>query len=314
MRHATNTTPNRPTTNTASSITPGTPANEAIPALLRIAGNRLHGLARRLCGNTADAEDMVQDVFLQAFRAWGTFRGEADPVTWLYAIAARSCKTRKRRKGGVDRRTPALSQLMPWSESTVRRFAAAPDDRDAQLERAEAVARVQSEIVCLPEHLRMPLILKDVLELSVESVGSALGLEVNTVKTRLHRARMALRKAMVMTGARSPAPSPIFEKQVCLDLLKAKLDAMDRGGTHAGFGVPQAEMCARCRAVFQELDVVQDACSQLGDGRIPAALRDRILREIELLDASARAVNITPRRGRRPVRGRRSPGSGAKSR
>ncbi|MCE7972791.1 MAG: sigma-70 family RNA polymerase sigma factor [Leptolyngbya sp. PLA1] len=282
-------------------VTPAMPAREAIPALLEAAGGRLHGLARRLCGNAADAEDMLQDVFLQAFRKWHTFRGEADPVTWLYAIAARSCKARARRRRGTDPRTPALSQLMPWSESTVMQIAAAPNDAGANAARAESIARVQAEIARLPEHLRVPLIMKDVLELSVEDTASGLGLAENTVKTRLHRARLALRKSMTSEAKAAQAPAPIFEKQVCLDLLKAKFSAMDRGGTAAGFTVPQAELCARCRAVFRELDLVQDACARLGDGHLPSAVRSRILAAIRARDDGAAPRN---RRGRKPVAGR----------
>jgi RNA polymerase sigma-70 factor (ECF subfamily) len=287
--------------------TPGTPAEIAIPALIDRAGGRLHGLARRLCGNAADADDMVQEVFLQAFRKWHTFRGDADPTTWLYAIAARACKARHRRKGGSDARAPAMSQLMPWSESTVTQLAAAPDDTAETAARNEAVSRVQREIARLPEHLRLPLVLKEVLELSVEDTASALGLAENTVKTRLHRARLALRKAMTAKSPGVHAPAPIFEKQVCLDLLKAKLDAMDRGGSARGFTVPQADVCARCRAVFRELDLVQDACSQLGDGAIPKALKTKILRALADRDAVERIQAHKPRRGRRPVTARPHP-------
>lgn len=269
----------------------------AVAALLEAHGGRLHSLALRMCGHRADAEDMVQEVFLQAFRKWHTFKGEADPGTWLYAIAARSCKARMRRKGGVDRRVPAVSQLMPWQETSVMAVAAAPRGEEPEVERREAVARVQGEIARLPEHLRMPVVLKEVVGLSVEETASALGLEGATVKTRLHRARLALRKAMTAKGAAVDAPAPIYEKQVCLDLLKAKLEAMDRGGTAAGFGVPQAEVCARCRAVFRELDLVQDACVQMGAGEMPRALREKILRAIAERDAG----EVKVRRGRRPV-------------
>src|SRR5688572_12755333 len=100
---------------------PGTPAPDAVADLLDRYGGRVRALALRLCGNRADADDAVQEVFLQALRKWHTFRGESDPGTWLYAIAARSCRARLRRKGGVDRRTPAVSQLMPWGETTVMR-------------------------------------------------------------------------------------------------------------------------------------------------------------------------------------------------
>jgi RNA polymerase sigma-70 factor (ECF subfamily) len=283
-------------------ITPATPASEAIPALVERAGGRIHGLARKLCGNLADAEDVVQDVFLQAYRKWHLFRGESDPATWLYAIAVRTCRSRARRKGGIDRRMPALSQLMPWSETKVMEVAAAPDDTAHRSQRNEAVARVQAEIARLPEHLRIPYVLKEVIELSVEDTAAALGLAENTVKTRLHRARLALRKAMTARSPLVKAPIPIFEKQVCLDLLKAKLEAMDRGGVAHGFAVPQAEVCARCRAVFRELDLVQDACARLGDGSMPSPLRRKILAALAAREDAERATESKPRRGRKPVR------------
>lgn len=267
----------------------------------------LYGLALRMCGNRADADDVVQEAFLQAFRKWHTFRGDADPGTWLYAIAARSCKPRLRRKGGVDRRMPAMSQLLPWRETTVMEIAAAPDvDVDAS-EREESIAHVQSAIARLPEHLRVPLVMKEVLGMRVDDVAGALGLAENTIKTRLHRGRLALRKVMTAGAAAVDAPAPIFEKQVCLDLLKAKMAAMDRGGVNAGFTVPQAELCARCRAVFRELDLVQDACAAMAKGSMPPAVRNAVLRAIRERDkaevAPTAGRHAAPRRGRPPVKG-----------
>ncbi|MFN4243924.1 MAG: RNA polymerase sigma factor [Tepidisphaerales bacterium] len=279
---------------------PSDDARRAVVELLDRYGPRLHALAMRLCRHRADADDMVQDIFLTALRKWHTFRGEADPGTWLHAIAARSCKARTRRKGGIDRRQVPMSQLMPWSEKTVMEVAAADEGAEDASQRQEAIARVQAEVARLPEHLRLPLVLKDVLQMSVEDVAAALGLAENTVKTRLHRARLALRKAMTARARAVDAPAPIYEKQVCLDLLKAKLDAMDRGDVAGGSKLPQAEMCARCRAVFRELDLVQEACTHLGEGKLPASLREKITR---MLEDRARTVERTPRRGRKPIRG-----------
>ncbi len=301
-------TPSTPRTPPARQATPprrieaGTPASTAVAALADVYGARIRGLATRLCANRSDADDLVQEVFLQAFRSWPTFRGEADPGTWLHAIAARTCRRRFSR--AAARRMPAASQLMPWSETTVMQVAAAPEDEESESERREAVARVQREIARLPSFLRVPLVLKEVLELSVEETGSALGLATNTVKTRLHRARLALRKAMTAKAAAVEAPAPIYEKQVCLDLLKAKMEAMDRGGRAAEFTVPQAEVCERCRAVFRELDLVQDACARMDEGTMPASLRATIIRAIEQRDRAERASEARPRRGRRPTQGR----------
>lgn len=252
-------------------------AGEAIPRLVEGHAPRLYSLASRLCGNAADAEDMVQGVFLQAFRKWHTFKGDADPGTWLYAIAARSCKARMRRKGGVDRRMPALSQLMPFTDS---RVVDVPGGRE-QSPAAAVVAResqraVRDAIVSLPAAFRVPLVLKEMLEMPIEEVGEALNIKPQTVKTRVHRARLMLRKAIV-EGAAVPtrgAPAPTYERQVCLDLLRAKLDAMDRG---RGFPIGQQVVCERCRAVFAELDLAQQACARLGEGVMPGELRARLL-------------------------------------
>ncbi len=280
------------------------PAHQALAKLVDTHGPKLHALALRLCRHRADADDMVQDVFTQALRKWHTFRGESDPGTWLYAIAARACKSRTRRRGGIDKRQVSFSQLLPWSETTVMGVAASPAQDENPAERREAIARVQSEIARLPEHLRLPVVLKDVLEMSIEDAASALGLSPNTVKTRLHRARLALRKAMRRSAASIAAPAPIYEKQVCLDLLKTKLEAMDRAGANASRIVPQAEVCARCRAVFRELDLVQDACSRIGEGELPAPLREKILSAIRLRDSQEITDRPARRPGRRPVAAR----------
>lgn len=276
-----------------------TDAREAISTLLREQGPKLHGLAMRLCRNRTDAEDLVQDVFLQAYRKWHTFRGESSPSTWLYTIAVRACRRRMKRQ----RRAPrALSQLAPWGETTVTAVASR-DDADSPLRR-EAITQVQQAIAQLPEHLRVPIVLKEVLALSIEETAAIMGVVENTVKTRLHRARLALRKALLARSRQVAAPAPIFERQVCLDLLKAKMRAMDEGGAAHGFVVPQAEVCARCRTVFRELDIVQDACAQLSAGTLPASVRSRIERAIFQRDRAADA-EARRRAGRRPTAGKR---------
>jgi hypothetical protein len=76
----------------------------------------------------------------------------------------------------------------------------------------------------------------------------------------------------------SKAPRPVYEKQICIDLLKAKLDAMDKG---RGFPIGQDVICRRCQAVFRELDLVQETCSRLASGTMPRELRAAVLRLVE---------------------------------
>lgn len=263
------------------------PAATAIPQLVELHGPRLYSLASRLCGNASDAEDMVQEVFLQAHRKWHTFKGDANPGTWLYAIAAHSCKARLRRKGGIDKRMPAVSQLMPWHETRnieLDGVAGSGLNGDGHgpvtsaIERESALA-VHQAILTLPENFRVPLVLKEMLELSIDDVAKALHIKPETVKTRVHRARLLLRKAIVDRRGvpKRAATAPTYEKQVCLDLLKAKLDAMDKG---RGFPIGQGIVCERCQAVFAELDLAQNTCARLADGKMPARVRTAILKAI----------------------------------
>ncbi len=282
----------------------GDDASTAIARLVESHGPRLYALATRLCRHAADAEDMVQDVFLQAYRKWHTFKGNSSPGTWLYAIAARSCKARMRRKGGVDRRVPAISQLMPWGESQNLTFPASNSTQpvEAVIGRESEIA-VHQAIISLPEHFRVPLVLKEMLELSIDEVAEALRVKPETIKTRVHRARLLLRKA-IMERPRVPkheAVEPVYERQVCLDLLKAKLEAMDQ---ERGFPVDQSVVCERCRSVFAELDLAQNTCAHLAEGTMPARVRELILRAIrdsasnakDSHGANARTTRSTRRR------------------
>ncbi len=231
---------------------------------------RIYAVARRMCGNDADARDVVQDTFLQAHRRWETFRGKSDPGTWLYAIAVRRCRRaiiRPRKRG---REMPQFSQVAPFADRTVidtTLSGAGPAERAAT---AEQVALMEDAVAELPEAFRLPLLLKDILELSVEETADVLGIKEATVKTRVHRARLLLRSRLMRATPRRAAPSPIYPRRVCMDLLKAKLAAMDRG---RGVSLGKPVVCERCRAVFAELDLTQTVCASLGKREISKALR-----------------------------------------
>lgn len=273
---------------------------DALPDLLERYGGRLHALALRLCGNAADAEDALQDALLQAHRKWHTFRGESDPATWLYTITVRACRRRLRER---RRRTPTFQQAAPWNETTVSSFGLggeAPAERAVRREEGESL---RAAIAGLPAHFRAPIILKEMLEMSVEETAAALGVKPETIKTRLHRGRLLLRKALLKKARTEPAPAPIYDMIECAALLRAKLEAMDKG---RGFPIGGDVICRRCRAVFRELDLVQEACASLGEaGVMPARLRAELERAVTAAEArSSGAVSRTAPRRSRPSRGR----------
>lgn len=250
---------------------------DAIERLLEKHGGKIYQLGVRLCGSHEEAEDLLQDTFLLAFRKWRQFEGRSDPATWLYTIASRACWRRKRRRAGQPRTLEPLSSLLPGREDSL------PDltrDREAPLEgqlRREMREAVDRAIAELPLHYRMPLVLKDLAELSVTEVAEILSLKEATVKTRVHRARVQLRAALSKELPQRPAPPAAHERQICLDLLTAKQEALDKG---LAFPVPDQELCDRCRSLFDTLDLTRDVCLILGRDRLPAGVRELVLRRL----------------------------------
>lgn len=236
-------------------------------------GGRMYQLALRFCGNPDQAEDLVQEVFLQAYRGWAGFRGDSDVKTWLYRIAARACQRMHRRRVGEPEQLASIDAPLPFGEPMI---AVIPDEQDDALQqqiREEARERLEAEISRLPDDFRVPLVLKEIVGLSVKQVADVLGLEQGTVRSRLHRARLKLRHAIdpAIPRTSDPAPPPAYDRQTCLDLLDAKQNALDRG-----VALTDEVICQRCRSVFAELDLAHSLCAQLANGDIPAGLREQL--------------------------------------
>ncbi len=152
---------------------------------------RIYNLAFQLLGNLEDAADATQETFIKAFEQIRRFRGDSSFSTWLYRIAINTCRDMIRRN-----RTIAFSQLSPEDEQPDFDPAALtepnPNEVLMERERAELVWLVLDQ---LPKEAREILVLCDMQGFSYAEVAAILNLQEGTVKSRLHRARNAFKKA-----------------------------------------------------------------------------------------------------------------------
>jgi RNA polymerase sigma-70 factor (ECF subfamily) len=252
----------------------GVPREEAIPHLLDQHGGRLYGLCKQICGNPEEAEDLVQETFMQAWRKWSQFDGRSDPIVWLYTIARHACQRMHRKRSGEPDHMESLDELLPFGAEKMAVVPANTDAFDEQVRR-EQRETVGAAIAELPTDFRMPLVLKDIVGFSIDEVATILDLNPATVKTRVHRARLRLRKALEPGLPQNELPPPAYSQQVCLDLLQAKQESLDRG-----VEMPNADaiICERCQAVFATLDLAKEACGTLAKIELPSRLRELLFR------------------------------------
>lgn len=181
----------------------------ALETLMDRYAPRIYRLAHGITRNAADTEEVVQDVFLTLFRKIHTFRERAALGSWLYRVATNAALI-KRRGRRTDREVPLESQLPAFLPDGHRAGDPAYVNADwsqtpeAELLSQETRAILSRAIDSLPEQYRTVLVLRDIEGLSNEEVAEAVGDTVAAVKSRLHRARMALREVLTRSfGSRS---------------------------------------------------------------------------------------------------------------
>jgi len=253
----------------------------AIPRLLAAHGDQIHQLGLRLCDDRDFAQDLVQETFLRAYRNWDSFDGRSAPLTWLYTIASRTCQRLQRRRAGEPRRIAPLNELIATAAETEGSASAWGTDPLTRTIHREEVARLHRAISTLPTAFRLPLVLKELEGLTIQEVAEVLGLKAATVKTRLHRARLSLRKELGPSQA-TRAPNDVnHSRRQCADLLAAKLEAMARG---APFPIENRRICTRCSATLSALDRTRDICSIIPTTPLPPELRAQVLSTLEELE------------------------------
>lgn len=168
----------------------------AFEALVGRFQGRVYRLARRLTGGEGDAQDVLQETFLSAYRNLAAFRGEAKFSTWLFRIATNAALMQNRTR--ARRPVESLDAYAPHFDDAGR-HAREPADlslaarADELLDRRRLVAQALEGIDRLPETCRVAFVLRDLEEMPTAEVAAVLGIEPAAVRQRVHRARLLLR-------------------------------------------------------------------------------------------------------------------------
>jgi RNA polymerase sigma-70 factor (ECF subfamily) len=238
----------------------------ALDELLAHYEERIYRFGLRMCGDEESAREVLQETMLAAFRNLPGFRGQASLSTWLFQIARSFCIKERR---GVRPTAPLDDELADR--------APAPD---AQVQARRIGEALAAAIAALPAEQREVLVLRDVEGLSAQEAAVVVGVEVGALKSRLHRARMALRGRLA--GLVESAPEPCAE-------LAQELTA------YAASDIDQATCvrieahlasCARCSGACDALKRTVSLCKSLPGNAVPAQVRAAVRGAI--LDAIGR--------------------------
>ena len=178
----------------------------AFAALVEQNQSRIFNLALRMTGNPDDAAELAQEALINAWKGLSKLQGGSSFATWLYRLTSNACIDFLRR----EKRRSGLSMTVSLDEDEEERQVELPDLRyspEVEAERRELRAAIREGLETLSEEHRKVLVLRELDGLSYAQIGQILGLEEGTVKSRIARARVALRKYLVSTGNFSPPPS-----------------------------------------------------------------------------------------------------------
>lgn len=244
----------------------------AIEALLERHQARIYRFGMKMCRDPEDARDVLQETLLTMARTMGDFRGESSLSTWLYSIARSFCVKKRRKSKFAPDRLASLETDLPVEASRVVDRARKPDEELAEKELRQAL---ESAIGSLDPMYREVLLLRDVEGLTAPEVAEVLGLSLEAVKSRLHRARLAVRSAM---ASLFPSPGEEAIPAGCPDVvalysrhLEGEIDAEVCAEMEKHLAA-----CSRCRGACENLKRVVALCRANPAEPVPAPVQESV--------------------------------------
>jgi RNA polymerase sigma-70 factor (ECF subfamily) len=240
----------------------GDPA--ALEALLRDVAPAIHRFGLRMCRNAGDAEDVLQDALLSIAQHLGEFEGRSSLSSWAFALARSACVRRRR---GLKNRPHEGAGALPDLPDT----RPSPEEHVEEREVSEAVSRA---LDALPEDYREVIVLRDVEGLTAPEAAAVLAISVDATKSRLHRAREALRGALgpvLEKGAPPPSAGCPDVAAMWSRKLEGELSALDCAQMEK-----HLDGCAACRGACSALKRALFVCQSAAGTAVTPQVQARV--------------------------------------
>ncbi len=243
---------------------------EALGDAVSLLENTVYAFSMRVCGHPEDAEDNAQEVLVRALPHLPRFENARALSVWLYKVAKNRCLMSRRRSKFAPARMLSLEELMPDREELESLAGNGEATPEKALLGSEQKALLLEAIRTLAPDYRLVLVLHDMEGLDSSQVAEIMGLREGTVRVRLHRARLFVRRELAKlrkTGSRRPRPADGHRPTPrCRKMFSSLSDYID--------GVMDEELCrhfeqhlaqcAPCRAFLNSLKSVVDGCRECG--------------------------------------------------
>lgn len=239
----------------------------ALEELLQSVAPSIHRFGLRMCRNAHDADDVLQDTLLSVTKHLGEFEGRSSLTSWVFALTRSACARRRR---GMKNQPPVSDDRLAEEPHGGR----SPEAETADLQLGEALGRA---LDALPEEHREVVMLRDVEGLTAPETAEALGVSVDAVKSRLHRAREALRRELrplfegatpvaAAAAAACPDVSAMWSRKLEGDLSQGDCAAMEAHLT----------TCPACASACDTLRRALLACQHVSTRAVPPEVQARV--------------------------------------
>ena len=257
----------------------------ALEALLLRYQAKVYGFGMKMCRDPEDAKDILQDTLLAMARTVRDFRGVSSLSTWLYSIARSFCIKKRRRGKSVAAEPLSARPGGETDETNVPHPAPGPEET---LGNREIEAVLAHAIAALAPPYREVLVLRDIEGLSAPAAAEVLGLSVEAVKSRLHRARLAVRQSLAPLLGFGATPPPRGGARRCPDVLALYSRHLE--------GEISADLCAEmerhvascdsCRAACESLRRTLTLCRSAPSPQVPEAIQESVRKNLRAVLAA----------------------------